>query len=280
MTAPSGPNRWDAILEQSAAGFLAGHLADMGTVSETAGTVVGRYRLLEEIGRGGMGAVWLAERADGQFEQRVALKLVKRGMDTDEILARFLRERQILARLEHPHIARLLDGGVSGDGRPYFVMEFIAGETLTRYCDARKLPVDERLRLFVATCRAVQYAHGSLVVHRDLKPSNVLVTEGGEVKLLDFGVAKLLADDGGESTAPLGKGPMTPEYASPEQLAGDPVTTASDVYQLGILLYELLSGHRPWRKGSRDPGAALPRPSTAARQVEQATDPDGASRLI
>src|SRR6185436_351265 len=199
---------------------------------------IGRYRCLQEIGRGGMGTVWLAERADGQFEQRVALKLIKRGMDSDEILGRFRRERQILARLEHPNIARLLDGGISGDDRPYFVMEFVAGKPITSYCDERKLSVDERLRLFAATCRAVQYAHQSLVVHRDLKPSNVLVTEGGEVKLLDFGVAKLLADENEAPTGTTGRGPMTPEYASPEQLTGEPVTTASDVYQLGLLLYE------------------------------------------
>lgn len=280
MTSPAKPNRWDAILEQSAASFLSSHLADAVDhhSGEIAGTVVGPYRLVEEIGHGGMGTVWLAERADGHFEQRVAVKLVRRGMDTDDILERFVRERQILARLEHPHIARLLDGGVTAQGRPYFVMEHIAGEPITTYCDARQLPVENRLRLFVVACRAVQQAHRSLVVHRDLKPSNVMVTTDGEVKLLDFGVAKLLEEGADLATH---AGPMTPEYASPEQLAGRPVTTASDVYQLGVLLYELLSGHRPWgsRRGDQA-DAEPPRPSTATRRVEQVVRTGGETHTI
>lgn len=267
------PSRWDAILEQSASAFLAGHFAEPLLERERValvGTIVGNYRLIREIGRGGMGAVWLAERADGQFEQYVAVKLVKRGMDSDEILARFLRERQILARLNHPNIARLLDGGVGADGMPYFVMEYIAGEPITDWCDERRLSIANRLSLFVSTCAAVQYAHRSLVVHRDIKPSNVLVTLNGEVKLLDFGVAKLLESDV-ESTAAT-RGPMTTEYASPEQLFGAPVTTATDVYQLGVLLYELLTGHRPWGKGRGSPEAVEEarfrdprRPSTVSR---------------
>jgi len=283
----TSPNRWEAILEQSASAFLAGHFTEALVEREShdlAGTLVGRYRLIREIGRGGMGAVWLAERADGQFEQFVAVKLVKRGMDSDEILARFLRERQILARLNHPNIARLLDGGVGADGMPYFVMEYIAGEPITAWCDAKRLSIADRLRLFGSTCAAVQYAHRSLIVHRDLKPSNVLVTQGGDVKLLDFGVAKLLETDT-ESTA-ASRGPMTPEYASPEQLAGAPVTTATDVYQLGVLLYELLTGHRPWGKGrgapesvdearSRDPR----RPSTVSRTGDAGV-PTGASQGV
>ncbi|MGQ0702540.1 MAG: tetratricopeptide repeat protein [Gemmatimonadales bacterium] len=280
------------FLESGATGFAAPFVLSgpsPGEPGEIAGAVVGRYRLIQEIGRGGMGTVWLAERADGQFEQRVALKLVKRGMDTDEILARFLRERQILARLEHPHIARLLDGGVSSDGRPYFAMEFVAGQPITSYCDEKRLAVKERLRLFASACHAVHYAHQSLVVHRDIKPSNVLVTEAGEVKLLDFGVAKLLGEDSeATTTGAAGAGPMTPEYTSPEQLRGEPVTTASDVYQLGVLLYELLSGHRPtgrWRRGTPELWHAIlelepPRPSTAARQVEQVTNPDGTTSRI
>lgn len=281
------PNRWEAILEQSASAFLAGHLTEAPVERERtdlAGTIVGRYRLIREIGRGGMGAVWLAERADGQFEQYVAVKLVKRGMDSDEIIARFLRERQILARLNHPNIARLLDGGVADDGRPYFVMEYIAGEPITAWCDERRLLIADRLRLFASTCSAVQYAHRSLIVHRDLKPSNVLVTHGGDVKLLDFGVAKLLETDG-ETTA-ANRGPMTPEYASPEQLAGAPVTTTTDVYQLGVLLYELLTGHRPWGKGRGSPeGVDVARfrdprrPSTVSRTGDAAL-PDGASRRV
>lgn len=234
------------FLETDAAGFAAPLVAEgEGLVSrETPGTMVGRYRLLEEIGRGGMGTVWLAERADGHFEQQVALKLVKRGMDSDELLTRFIRERQILARLEHPNIARLLDGGVSEDGRPYFVMELVQGERITRYAETRHLSLEQRLRLVATVCRAVQQAHRNLVVHRDLKPSNVLITDAGEVKLLDFGVARLLTDSASDEKVAT-REPLTPEYASPEQLSGGAVTTASDVYQLGMLLYELLTGTRP-----------------------------------
>jgi tetratricopeptide (TPR) repeat protein len=258
------------FLEISASSFASAHLRP--EPGELPGTVVGRYRLIEELGRGGMGTVWLAERADGQFEQRVALKLIKRGMDSDEILERFLRERQILARLEHPNIARLLDGGVSDEGRPYFVMEHVPGVPLTRYCAERRLSLEARLRLFVVVCRAVQYAHRNLVVHRDIKPANVLLPEAGEVKLLDFGVARLLSREGA-AEPPTAAGGMTPEYASPEQLAGKPVTTASDVFQLGNLLYELLTGQRP--------GAPAPeqRPrGDLASITRRARDPDPDSR--
>jgi serine/threonine-protein kinase len=232
---------------------------DVSPVDEVVGRTIGRYVVRREIGHGGIGRVYLAERADGQFEQRVALKLVKRGMDTDEIVARFLRERQILARLEHPNIARLVDGGVYEDGRPYFVMEHVEGVPITQHCDERRLSIGERLRLFATVCRAVQYAHRNLVVHRDLKPNNVLVTESGEVKLLDFGIAKLLGAS--ESDATMIRAPgivlMTPEYASPEQVAGDAVTTASDVYQLGVLLYQLLTGHRPHERPGAERTAVL-----------------------
>ncbi len=213
-----------------------------------AGSRLGAYRIIEEIGRGGMGAVYLAERADEEFEKRVAIKLVKRGMDTDEVLRRFRAERQILASLEHPGIARLYDGGVSEDGRPFLVMEYIEGRPLTGYCDEHRLGVEQRLALFQTVCQAVQYAHQNLVVHRDLKPSNILVTDQGEVKLLDFGIAKLL-DEGAVPSVPHTRTEMrvlTPEYASPEQLRGLPVTTASDVYALGVVLYELLAGRRPY----------------------------------
>ena len=208
---------------------------------------IGPYRFVEELGRGGMGVVYRAERADGQFEQQVALKLIKAGMASDATLGRFLHERQILARLEHPHIAHLLDGGVS-DGQPWFAMELVEGQPLTTWCDARKLNVDERIRLFCDVCSAVDYAHRNLVVHRDLKPSNILVTSSGEVKLLDFGIAKLL---GGENEAQtqfqtgLDVRPATPEYGAPEQLRGEPVSTATDVWALGAVLYELLSGRPP-----------------------------------
>ena len=283
----------DGFLETTADGLAASllsRMADEDSLSEPGGALVGRYRLVEEIGRGGMGTVWLAERADGQYEQRVALKLVKRGMDTDEILARFRRERQILARLEHPHIARLLDGGVSQEDRPYFVMEHVAGLPITEHCDRLRLSVEERLRLFVVACRAVAHAHRNLVVHRDLKPTNVLVTAEGEVKLLDFGVAGLLEEDGSMATVTRGATGrvMTPEYASPEQLAGRPVTTSSDVYQLGILLYELLTGHRPYRLSGRSPGrlervelgVEPPRPSTAVRRIEELVHRDGTAETI
>lgn len=215
----------------------------------SAGELIGPWRLIGELGRGGMGTVWLAERADGAFEQRVALKLLKRGLDSDAILGRFLAERQILARLTHPNIAHLIDGGVAMDGRPYFAMERVDGESITRWCDARQLPVRERLRLFLTVIDAVQYAHRQLVVHRDLKPSNILVTATGEVKLLDFGIAKLLDADAGRADSAtltqLGFRMLTPEYAAPEQLRGEAVTTATDVYALGVLLHELLAGKRP-----------------------------------
>jgi serine/threonine-protein kinase len=270
------------FLETPAIAFAAPFLGlpDDAPAEEVVGTTIGRFTIEREIGRGGFGRVYLARRADGAFEQTVALKLLKRGMDSDEIVARFVRERQILARLEHPAIARLLDGGVTLDGRPYFVLEHVEGLPITAQCDRRRAGVEERLRLVVTVCRAVQHAHRNLVVHRDLKPSNVLVTAAGEVKLLDFGIAKLLAEEQGGATATVlgGARLLTPEYASPEQVAGAPVTTASDVYQLGVLLYELLTGVRPHADAARRAGgraAALRavveveprRPSTVARQL-------------
>jgi serine/threonine-protein kinase len=210
-------------------------------------SAVGPWRIVREVGRGGMGAVYLAERADGAFEQRVALKLIKRGLDTDEILARFRQERQILARLEHPGIARLVDGGAAADGRPYLAMEFVEGEPLTAYCRRQGLGLEGVLRLFTQACVAVEYAHRNLVVHRDLKPGNILVTAEGVLKLLDFGIAKLLSAPGAAGET-LTLGPrMTPHYAAPEQVRGDPPTTATDVYALGVILYELLAGVKPYR---------------------------------
>ncbi len=214
------------------------------------GTRVGPYKLLKEIGHGGMGAVYLAERDDAQFKQRVALKLVKRGMDTDEILSRFRHERQILASLAHPNIARLLDGGTTRDSLPYFVMEYIEGEPIDQYCQHRNLSTAERLKLFRTVCAAVHYAHQNLVVHRDLKPSNIQVMPDGTVKLLDFGIAKVLKPElFPESIAPTRTWarPMTPAYASPEQVRGQAITTASDVYSLGVVLYELLTEQRPYQ---------------------------------
>jgi eukaryotic-like serine/threonine-protein kinase len=194
-----------------------------------------------------MGVVWEAERSDDLFTKRVAIKFVKRGMDSEEVLRRFRRERQILAQLEHPNIARLLDAGVTADGRPWFAMEFVEGEPLTACCRTRNLPERTRLALFREVCQAVHFAHRNLVVHRDLKPSNILVTSEGTVKLLDFGVARLLEGGAGgeDEVTRVGTRPMTPAYASPEQSQGQPVTTASDIYTLGVVLHELLTGTRP-----------------------------------
>jgi len=213
------------------------------------GTRVGRYALRRELGRGGMGEVWLAERADGEFEQRVALKLIHRGLGTDELLRRFRAERQVLAWLHHPGIARLVDGGVCDDGRPYLAMEYVEGVPIDRYWVDRGLSLRERLELFAEVCDAVQHAHEHGVVHRDVKPGNVLVDARGRSKLLDFGIAKVLGAEDELQTVELtqtGQRLYSPLYASPEQVLGKPVTAATDVYSLGVLLCELLSGRRPY----------------------------------
>ncbi|MET0645027.1 MAG: protein kinase [Pyrinomonadaceae bacterium] len=222
-------------------------LFDRGAEVTLRGRRLGRYRILDEVGRGGMGAVFAAVRDDGEFEQKVALKVIKSGLSTDTIVRRFRHERQILASLEHPNIARLLDGGMSDDGLPFYVMEFIEGEPIDEYCRGRALSVRERLELFRQVCAAVSYAHRRLIVHRDLKPSNILVTGEGQAKLLDFGIAKVLSqnESGAQGTATQ-LGLMTPDYASPEQFRGEPVTTATDVYSLGVVLYELLTGALPY----------------------------------
>jgi serine/threonine-protein kinase len=249
------------------------------------GARLGAWRLIERLGAGGMGEVWVAERADGTFEQRVAMKLLKRGLETDALLARFALERRILARLTHPGIARLLDAGSSGDGRPYFVLERVEGRPITVWADERKLPVAARLRLMLQVADAVDFAHRNLVVHRDLKPSNVFVTDAGEVKLLDFGVAKILETEGDGAKTELEGRALTPQYAAPEQLRGEPVTTATDVYALGVMLYELLTGRLPHqrRRASLAELAAqvehetVERPSSAARRGEAGAGP-GADR--
>jgi non-specific serine/threonine protein kinase/serine/threonine-protein kinase len=207
----------------------------------------GAYEVIKEIGRGGMGTVYLATRADEEYHKEVAIKLVTAGFDHESINKRFRNERQILAGLDHPNIARLLDGGTTENGAPYFVMEYIEGQNIKEYCDSRCLTINERLRLFRTVCSAVQFAHQNLIVHRDIKPANILVTGDGTVKLLDFGVAKLLTPiaQGAGITEDTSRA-MTPEYASPEQARGDTITTPSDVYSLGVLLYELLTGHRPY----------------------------------
>jgi serine/threonine protein kinase/tetratricopeptide (TPR) repeat protein len=248
-----------------------------------AGRMIGQYRLLECIGSGGMGAVYLAERADQQFQMRVAIKLIKRGMDTDSVLRRFQHERQILASLEHPNIARLLDGGTTEDGVPYFVMEYIDGHRIDRYAEEHRLSISERLELFRQVCGAVSYAHQRLVVHRDLKPSNILVTPAGVPKLLDFGIAKIIQpNDSTELLPTITMVPiMTPEYASPEQIEGAPATTLSDVYSLGAVLYELLAGQPPYRLRNRSPQEIGKAISTAQIEKPSAvvTRPEDARRL-
>jgi serine/threonine protein kinase/tetratricopeptide (TPR) repeat protein len=234
---------------------------------------IGPYVVTGEAGRGGMGVVYLAERADGQFQQRVAVKVLPRGLESEDAVRRFREERQILASLAHPGIARLLDGGVTEDELPYFAMEFVEGIAIDRWADDRWLGIEARLTLFLNVCDAVQYAHQNLVVHRDLKPSNIFVTDAGSVKLLDFGVAKLLdegssAADGTHTTAHW----LTPRYASPEQISGGRVTTASDVYTLGVLLFELLTGRSPY-------GATLRTTAELARAVCE-TEPERASVAV
>jgi len=247
------------------------------------GGTIGPYRLLRRVGAGGMGVVYLAERIDGQFEDSVCLKLLREGLDTEEVLRRFLQERQILAWLRHSNIASLLDGGLTAWGTPYLVMEHVDGVPITEYCDSRRLGLTARLRLFCQVCQGVQHAHANLVVHRDLKPSNVLVTPQGQVKLLDFGIAKLLgAGPGPEMTQPEERF-FTPSYAAPEQLSGRPVTTATDVFSLGVVLYELLTGHHPFPGGaagriSRPEGIEPAKPSSVVRAwMERARGSSGTS---
>ncbi|HSR42550.1 MAG TPA: serine/threonine-protein kinase [Longimicrobiales bacterium] len=235
---------------------------------------------MRTLGRGAVGTVYLVERATDGFTQRAALKLLRRGVDTEDVVARFLAERQILSELDHPNIARLVDGGATEDGRPYLVMEHVAGTPITEHCDTRRAPVEERLRLFATVADAVAYAHARLVLHRDLKPSNILVSDEGVPKLLDFGIAKILDPTGWSVSGPhtrRGRPPFTLGHASPEQIAGRPVTVASDVYQLGLLLHLLLTGRSapvpPYRAEGQSPGALLPRPSDLV--VGRTGDGDG-----
>jgi eukaryotic-like serine/threonine-protein kinase len=275
----------DAALLRDVEGLLRAHAgAERGLAAaervadalrEPAGTPgmrLGPYRTTAEIGRGGMGSVWLAERVDGQFAQRVAIKVIKRGMDSAQVLQRFRAERQILASLEHPNIARLMDGGTTDDGRPYFVMEYVEGRPIDRYADEEHLSVRARIELLLPVCDAIAHAHQRLIVHRDIKPQNVLVTADGVPKLLDFGIAKLLHDaEAQEGSTVAGMHALTPEYASPEQIEGAPTTTQSDVYSLGVVLYELLTGRSPYRTATGDLRALcasvlsgpIERPSTA-----------------
>jgi len=273
----------DAELRREVESLLSAHdqadtsflkTAAVGTLAPAkpsrAGARIGVYQIIREIGRGGMGEVYLAARADGHYTKEVAVKMVRGGFDSRFVLERFLTERQILASLDHPNIARLLDGGSTDDGVPYLVMELIEGTPLDEHCDARRLSVTERLRLFLQVCSAVQYAHQRLVIHRDIKPGNILVTTEGLPKLLDFGIAKILDPaDGGKTTLDR---PLTPEYASPEQIRGETITTASDVYSLGVVLYQLLTGRLPY-----------PGKTSTAHELAQAiceTDPGRPSSVV
>jgi serine/threonine protein kinase len=308
LAADHPPAEWDAIVVREAGGdellqgevlrLLAALDADhldldhprfeLGPPEEGAerlGAVIAPYRLVRVVGHGGMGTVYEGVRADGAYEQRVAIKFIRPILGAEVMAARFRRERQILAALEHRNIARLLDGGATERGEPYFVMEYVDGEPITAWAAARRLTIGDRLRLFLQACAAVEHAHGKFVVHRDIKPANILVTADGSVKLLDFGVAKLLgAQDGDELITVTQQRPFTPEYASPEQLRDEPASAASDLYSLGIVLYELLSGRRPYEVPSRSPLAVLravevdaPRPSAAA--TAEAADATGETTL-
>ena len=267
---------------EAASGFLgtpaAGQAFDVLREAEPSlvGAIVGPYQIVQELGRGGMGAVYLAERADDQFHKRVAVKLIKRGFDTEAVLRRFRDEREILAGLEHPNIAQLLDAGTIADGRPYFLMEYVDGLPIDRFCDERRLTIERRLDLFLQVCTAVSYAHQRLVVHRDIKPSNILVTADGSPKLLDFGIAKMTrAVSSGDTLATgIDLRPMTPEYASPEYIQGRATTTLGDVYSLGVLLFELLTGRLPFHFEIRTPEAIAQVVSTvdAARPSDVAVD--------
>ena len=247
---------------------------------------IGPYRVLRELGRGGMGVVYLADRDDGHFRRRVAVKLLRASPDAEELHRRFRAERQILASLAHPNIAQLLDGGITDGQLPYLVMEYVEGLPITAYCDRKLLGIEERLRLFQSVCAAVHHAHRNLIVHRDLKPGNILVTDRGEAKLLDFGIAKLLNPTLAAITMPvthMAHRLMTPQYASPEQVCGDPLSTASDVYSLGVILYELLAGHRPYQLAAYSPGEIAnivcerepQRPSSIAGATERVVGDDG-----
>jgi len=290
---PTALNEAQALLEADRhtgdlfENLVARELQDWAAGGDDEGRRLGPYRLLREIGRGGMSVVYLAERDDAAYRQQVAVKLIRRGMDTAETRARFRRERQILANLNHPHIAKVLDGGESPEGLPYIVMEHIEGRPLDRYCDEKALSPSDRIGLFVKICEAVDYAHRQLVIHRDLKPDNVLIDGAGEPKLLDFGIAKLLDPAFDDPEAPatvLGQRPLTPAYASPEQTLGRAMTTASDVYSLGALLYRLLTGRRPLEITGANPQSWLElaqraEPAKPSQAAAEAPEPgDGLAR--
>lgn len=216
------------------------------------GKQIGKYKITKPLGEGGMGAVFLGERNDGEFEQEVAIKLLKQGFVSKVALSRFVSERKILARLHHRFIAQLLDGGTTEEGMPFLIMEYVEGLPLLEYCREKNLGLKERLELFQNICSAVQYAHQHLVIHRDLKPSNIIVSNDGTPKLLDFGISKLVSQDIDEMQTQTEFRALTPAYASPEQIRGEPISTASDIYSLGVILYELLTGKRPYETDSKN----------------------------
>ena len=259
---------------------------DPARPADPAGTLFGPYRVLRLLAEGGMGEVLLAERTDAEFTKQVAIKRIRPGLGTREILERFRQERQLLADLEHPHIARLLDGGSTSDGLPYLVMEYVDGVPLDRWCDERALSLEERIRLFLRVCDAVHFAHRNLVVHRDLKPSNILVDGAGQPKLLDFGIAKVLAPTAGAEAADGAPRTvfraLTPRYASPEQIRGERITTSTDVYSLGVLLYELLAGRSPYRSagaGGLERAVCEETPTRPSRAASEGEEPRRAHRL-
>ncbi len=285
----------ERLMEGSAVELARDYLSDEGDDEAVAGQEFGSYRIIRELGYGGMGAVYLAERADGEFEQLVALKVLKHGLNTSAFRRRFAHEREIHASLNHPNIARLLDAGTTADNVPYIALEYIDGVPITEYCAAHELDKVARLELFRKVCKAVDIAHRNLIVHRDLKPSNILVTSDGTPKLLDFGISKILSEDlkAVDAATVTKMGLMTPSYASPEQLQGRAVTTAADVYSLGVILYELLSGHRPFEEKEGDLAAiykavaedepplpstmAMRPPSVAVRHADWRSGDDGSS---
>src|SRR5215469_2947505 len=250
------------------------------------GRRLGAYKIVRRIGRGGMAAVFLATRADDEYQKQVAIKLVQPGFDSHELLSRLRNERQTLADLDHPNIVKLLEGGSTPEGSPFLVMDYVEGTPIDDYCDRHKLCIDDRLRLFSRVCEAVQYAHQKSIVHRDLKPSNILVTDDGVPKVLDFGIAKVLSPKSSAQNLLLtetGTRCMTPAYASPEQVCSKAVTPATDIYSLGVVLYELLTGHRPYRF-KEETSAEMERaiceqepeaPSAAVSRIESETSSDG-----
>ena len=290
-------------LEADRPDFMSQPVVDASLFAAQPGHEIGPYRLVAPIGEGGMGQVWLAVRADGLYERRVALKLLRPGLGDVGLHARFTRERQILARLGHAHIARLLDAGISQDGQPYLALDYVRGDPITDYAQKRTLDLRTRLSLFTQVCAAVSHAHANLVVHRDLKPSNILVNSAGEVCLLDFGIAKLLDQDPSQAAeiTRTGSRTFTLHYAAPEQLRGEIVTTMTDVYALGVVLYELLSDAKPYELSRQsdaaweeailagDPGkpsqvwrgaraTAAPWPTNVARDCSPATWTTSCSR--